>query len=78
MLGFEDEAAALVEVDAAGGWRAVGVDEHDAAFEDVGVGIVVVVADGLGTGDGEEVAELAEEEGVVGSVRRRRKATSGR
>jgi hypothetical protein len=66
LLGFEDEAAALVEVDAAEGLGAVRVDEHDAAFEDVGIGIVFLLR-GLGAGDFEQIAELAEKEGVVGA-----------
>lgn len=62
----EDEAAALVEVDPAVGLRAVGVDEDDAAFEDVGV--VIIFRHGRSRArDIEQLAELAEEELVIGA-----------
>ena len=67
LLGFTNEGSAFVEVDAAEGLGAVWVLEDDAAFEDVGVGIVFG-ARGVRVGDGEDVAELAEEEGVVGAL----------
>ena len=44
LLGFEHEGAALVEIDAALGRRAVGIAEGDGALED----IVVVLGDGGG------------------------------
>ncbi len=40
LFGFEDEAAAFVEVDAAEGVGTIGVDEDDAALEDVGIVII--------------------------------------
>lgn len=64
LLGFEDEAAALVKIDAAVRLSAVGVGEDDAAFEDVGV-VVVVGARGVGVRDIEDIAQFAEEQGVV-------------
>lgn len=64
LFGFEDEAAAFVEVDAAGGGGAVGVAEGDGAFEDVGVGSEIARG-GLGAGDVEEVGEFGKEELVV-------------
>jgi hypothetical protein len=57
VFGFEDEAAALVEVDAAGGVGAAAVVEADGALEDVGV-VAVVGLRRVGAGDGEQVAQL--------------------
>lgn len=67
LLGFEDEAAAFVEVNAAIGLGAVGVGEDDAALEDVGVD-VIVGARGVGVWDVEDIAQLAEEQGVIRSL----------
>jgi hypothetical protein len=66
LFGFEDEAAAFVEVDVAVGLGAVWILENDLSVEDVGV-LVVVGARGVGTGDFEDVAQLAEEEAIVGA-----------
>ena len=77
LLGFEDEAAALVEVDAAGAGGAVAVMKGDAALEDVGV-VGVVGRGRVGPRNAEQIAELGEEELVVGTLRRRRTRTSGR
>ncbi|HEV7402340.1 MAG TPA: hypothetical protein VGO11_05415 [Chthoniobacteraceae bacterium] len=66
-LGLEDEAAALVEIDAAGAGGAVLVMKGDAALEDVGVGGIVGVR-GIGLRDAEQRAEFGEEEGVVGAL----------
>ena len=67
MLGFENEAAAFVEVDAAGGDGAVALVELDVALEDVGV-LRDVGLGGLGLGDSELIAELREEQAVVGPL----------
>lgn len=67
LLGFKDEVGAAVEVDAALRGGAVEVVEGDGFFEDVGVA-VVFSAGGIGAGNVEEVAELGEEELVVGAL----------
>ncbi len=67
LLGLEDEAAALVEIDAAGAGGAVLMMKGDAALEDVGVGGIVGLR-GVRLRDAEERAELGEEEGVVGAL----------
>ncbi len=67
LFGFADEGAAAVEVDAAGGARAVVVVEDDGLFEDVGV--VRFVGDGgVGVIDFEDIAELFQERDVVGEL----------
>ena len=69
-LGFEDEAAALVEVDAAGG---AGAREAHRIFEAVAVGVRGVGAVGADQGD------QVEEEGLRGArARWRRRGASGR
>lgn len=66
LLGFQNEATAFIEVDAAGAGGSVSVVEVDGAFKYVGV--VMVVGDrGVGTGNTEDVAEFGEEELVVGA-----------
>ena len=67
LFGFQDEAVALVEVDAAEALGAVGGSAFDRAFEDV----VVFGGRGRGggwAGDTEHVAEFGEEQGVVGAL----------
>ena len=60
LLGFEGEAAALVEVDAAERLGSVGIDKHHPTLEDVGV--FIIVGDGrFGARDFEQVAQFAEE-----------------
>jgi hypothetical protein len=60
LLGLQDEATAFVEIDAAETLGAVGVDEDDAAFEDLGV--VVVFGDGgVGRWNVEQVREFVQE-----------------
>jgi hypothetical protein len=66
LLGFEDKAAAFIEVDSAEGFGAIGIDEDDAALEDVGV-VVIFLPRWFRTRDFEEVAEFAEKEGVIGA-----------
>lgn len=67
LLGLEDEAAALVEIDAAGAGGAVLMMKGDAALEDVGV-VGVVGVRGVRARDAEEIAQLGEKEGVVGAL----------
>ena len=67
LLGFEHEVAALVAVDAAGGFAAVAVAEGDAALEDVGV-VARVFACRVGRLDAEQAAEVGDEELVVGEL----------
>jgi hypothetical protein len=43
LLGFQDEGATFVEIDAAEGLSAIGIDEDDATFEDVGVVVVFLL-----------------------------------
>ena len=62
LFGFEDEAGAFVEVDAAIGSRAVVVMFGDGEFE--GVAVVEVV---VGTFDVEEVGEFGKEKLTVGT-----------
>lgn len=67
LLGLEDEAAALVQVDAQGGGHALGVAPLHPALEDV----VVkggVVAGGVGRGDADGLAQLAQEHLIVGAL----------
>jgi hypothetical protein len=66
LFGFEDEAAAFIEIDAAGAGSAVAVVEVNGAFKDVGV-LRIVGNGGIGTGDAEDVAEFGEEELVIGA-----------
>ncbi len=66
LLGFQHEAAAFVEVDAAGAlFSAVG--EGDGALEHVLV-VGGVVGGGVGARDIEEVAEVLQEKAVVGAL----------
>ena len=67
LLRFEHEAAALVAIDEAVALRAVAVRELHAALEHVGV-VAGVVARRVGLGHAEQVAELADEELVVGAL----------
>lgn len=71
LLGFEDEAVALVEVDAAGAVRDVGLLERHRPLEDVGV-LLVVGLRRVRALDPEHVAQLAEEELAVGTLGRAR------
>ena len=66
-LGFEHEASALVAVDEAVALRAVAVRELHAALEHVGV-VAGVVARRVGLGHAEQIAELTDEELVVGAL----------
>ena len=66
LLGFQHEAAAPVEVDAADADGAVPVGEADGLFEDVGV-LGVVRAGGLGRFDLQHGAQFREEKLVVGA-----------
>ena len=63
LFGFQDEAAAFVEVDAAVGVGAGDGGAFDGAFEDVVV-VFGVGGGGVGAGDADRVAEFGEEEGV--------------
>jgi hypothetical protein len=69
LFGFEDEAAPFVEINAADALGAIAQVEGDVPFEDV-----CIVGDagprGIGLRDVQEVAELREEEGIVGPFRR--------
>jgi hypothetical protein len=67
LFGFEDERAAAVEVNAAGGGLAVALVERNGALEDVGV-VRGVLARGIGRRDLEDAAKLGEEERVVGPL----------
>jgi hypothetical protein len=61
LLRLKDEAAALIEIDAAGAGGAVLVMKGDAALEDVGV-VGVVGVRGVRARDAEEIAQLGEKE----------------
>ena len=76
LLGFEHEAAALVTVDEAEALRAVAMRELHAALEHVGV-VAGVVAGGVGFGRAEQVAQLGDEELVVGALRARSSDPAG-
>ena len=66
MLGFENEASALVEIYEARAGGSVGMFVGNRVFEDVLV--AGIVGDGgVRTRDGEEVAEFGEEELIVGA-----------
>ena len=67
LFGFEDEAVTTVEVDVVGSGGSVEIAEVDDLVEDVGVGCVVGLGR-IGAGETKEVAELGEEEGVVGAL----------
>jgi hypothetical protein len=67
LLGFENEVVLLVEIDEAAGEGAVGVADFDGFVEDVGVEVFDALR-GLGAVDAEEVAELGEEELIVGAL----------
>jgi len=67
LLGLEDEAAAPVEVDARMGDRAVAVDAPDGALEDVVVALRRG-AGGLGPRQPKRVAELDQEQAVIGPL----------
>ena len=62
MFGFQDEAAAFVEVNAAFAGGAVGVVLGDFVFE-----AVTGVAGGVGMRDGQEIAEFGKEKLAVGA-----------
>ena len=64
LLGFEDEAAALVKIDEPGAGEACRVMEGNGAFKYVVV-LEVIGGGGIGPGDFEEVAEFGEEESVI-------------
>ena len=66
LLGFEDEVAALVEVDETAGDGAVEIADFNGLVEDVGVE-VLDAGGGIGAFDFEEVAKLGEEELIVGA-----------
>jgi len=68
LFRFEDEAAAAVEVHAAGTGRAVAVVEGDGLLEDVGVGVFVRLR-GFGVRNAEQVAEADEERLRIGEFR---------
>jgi hypothetical protein len=67
LLGLEQEAAALVEIDEPGGVGAVGVVELRVALEDVGV-LGGIAGLGIGVGHVEDVAEIAQEAVFVGAL----------
>gem|GEM_PF-2992592 len=67
LLGFENEMAALVAVDASVRRTAVTVAKTDPALEDVGV-VAGIVARRVGGGDVEQPAEVGDEELVVGQL----------
>jgi hypothetical protein len=67
LLGFADEAAALVAVDEAVAGAAVAVVKDDAALEDVGI-VAGVFVGRLGWGDFQEGAEIGDEELVIGPL----------
>ena len=69
LLGLEDEVVTLVEVEVDGGGVAVFLGAGEGAVDDVGV-VLVVFDGGIGAVDTEEVAELGEEERVVGTLGR--------
>ena len=67
LLGLADEAAAAVEVDEAVVGAAVGLADDDAALEHVGV-VAGVVPRRVGARQTEDLAQLGEEELVVGAL----------
>jgi hypothetical protein len=67
LLGFEDEVGSALEADASLGDGVVKIAEDDGLLEDVGIAVVFGLG-GVGTGDFEEVAELGEEDLVVGTL----------
>nr|WP_244878341.1 hypothetical protein [Brevundimonas vesicularis] len=67
LFSLQNEAAALVEVDAQGGGQAFGLASLHAAFEDVVVG-AGVVAGGVWPGQIQRFAQLGEEHLVVGAL----------
>ena len=76
LLGFQHERAAAVQIDPAVRLRAVGVQEHHAALEDVGV--VIVVGDrGIGGRHREQVAQFAQKKLVVRVLRAAGRAPTG-
>jgi len=66
-LGFADKCAALVAVDEAVAGAAVTVMEDDAALEDVGV-VARFLVRWLGSVDFQKIAEVGDEELVVGAL----------
>ena len=66
LLGFQDEAAALVKIDAAGTDDAVGRLPLHRAFEYVVV-LLGGGSGGIGAGHAEHIAELGQEQGVIGA-----------
>lgn len=69
LFGLQDEATALVEVDAARTGRAVAVVEGHAPLEDVGV-VPIVGRGGFRARRVEEIAEFGQKELAVGPLRR--------
>jgi hypothetical protein len=67
LLGFENEMAALVAVDAPARRAAVAVAKADAALEDVGIVAAIVVCR-VGGGDVEQPTEVGDEELIVGQL----------
>jgi hypothetical protein len=67
LLGFDDGAGAPVAVDEAVAGAAVAVAEDDAALEDVGV-VAGVVARRVGLGQIEQLAEVGNEDLVIGAL----------
>ncbi len=65
LLGFKDEAAALVQVDAAGGAALIGLVVGDAALEAIGSG---AAGRGLGAVEPKQVAEFDQERRCVGAL----------
>ena len=68
MFGFEHEAAALVEVDAAGGLLAAAVLKRHGPLQHVGI-LAGVIGGGVGARHAEQVAEILQKQAVVGAFR---------
>ncbi len=64
LFGFQDEVAAMVEVDEIGGGGTIGMGHGDGAVENVAV-FGLIGSGGIGVGDLKEVAEFREEKLVV-------------
>ena len=71
LLGFEHKAVMAIEIDKAGAGRAVGVVEPYGVLEHVSVAIDLA-AGGIRVRQAERVAQLDQEQLVVGPLRRRR------
>ena len=68
LLGFEDEAAALVAIDAAGRTRAVEVAEGDVAFKDVVVEARLLARE-LRLGQPERAGQPLDKQLIIGHLR---------